>query len=69
MNAAWQQRVDVRRHLSAEPHNSNLRKTVKMDGKTLRKVRKAAVLSLFWTLSANTKHTLEKATRPAFTSI
>ena len=49
MNAAWQQREDARRHLrAAEPHNSNLRKVVKMAGKNLRKVRKAAVLSFFW---------------------
>ena len=48
MNAAWQQREDARRHLRAEPHNSNLRKAIKMAEKNLRKVRKAAVLSLFW---------------------
>ena len=49
MNAAWQQREEARRHLRAEPHNRNqLRKAVKMAGKNLRKVRKAAVLSLFW---------------------
>ena len=48
MNAAWQQREKARRHLRAEPHNSNLRKAVKMAGKKLRKVRKAAVLSFFW---------------------
>ena len=48
MNAAWQEREEVRRHLLAEPHNSNLRKAVKMAGKNLRKVRKAAVLSFFW---------------------
>ena len=48
MNAAWQQREDARRHLRAEPDNSNLRKIVKMAEKKLRKVRKAAVLSLFW---------------------
>ena len=48
MNVAWQQREDARRHLRAEPHNSNLRKVVKMAGKKLRKVRKAAVLSFFW---------------------
>ena len=47
MNATWQQREDARRHLHAEPHNSNLRKTVKMAGTNLRKVRKAAVLSFF----------------------
>ena len=48
MNAVWQQREQARRHLRAEPHSSNLRKTVKMAGKNLRKVRKAAVLSFFW---------------------
>ena len=48
MNAAWQQREDARRHLRPKPHNSNLRKVVKMAGKKLRKVRKAAVLSFFW---------------------
>ena len=48
MNAAWQQREEMRRHLRAEPHNSNLRKTTKMSGKKLRKVRKATVLSFFW---------------------
>ena len=48
MNAAWQQREEARRHLHAEPHDSNLRKAVKMAGKSLQKVRKAAVLSFFW---------------------
>ena len=48
MSAAWQQREEAKRHLRAEPHSSNLRKTVKMSGKNLRKVRKAAVLSFFW---------------------
>ena len=48
MNATWQKREDARRHLRAEPHNSNLRKVMKMAGKNLRKVRKAAVLSFFW---------------------
>ena len=47
-SAAWQQREEARRDLRAEHHNSNLRKAVKMAGKNLRKVRKAAVLSLFW---------------------
>ena len=47
VNAAWQQREDARRHLRVEPHNSNLRKAVKMAGKHLRKVCKAAVLSFF----------------------
>ena len=47
MNAAWQQREEARRHLRAEPHNSDLRKAVKMAGKKLWKVRKAAVLSFF----------------------
>ena len=48
MNAAWQQREGAKRHLRAEPHHSNLRKVIKMAGKKLRKVRKAAVLSSFW---------------------
>ena len=48
MNAAWQQREEARRHLRAEPHNSNLRRVVKMAGKKLREVRKAAVLSFCW---------------------
>ena len=48
INAAWQQREEVRRHLRAEPHRSNLRKIMKMAGKNLRKVRKAAMLSFFW---------------------
>ena len=48
VNEAWQQREETRRHLRAQPHSSNLRKTVKMAGKKLRKVRKAAVLSFFW---------------------
>ena len=48
MNAAWQQREKARRHLRAEPHSNNLRKAVKMAGKNLRKVCKAAVLSFFW---------------------
>ena len=33
MNEAWQQREEARRHLRAEPPNSNLRKAVKMAGK------------------------------------
>ena len=48
MNAGWQQREEARRHLRAEPHNSNLRKAVKMAGKNFRKVPKAAVLNFFW---------------------
>ena len=48
MNAAWPQREDARRHLHAEPHDSSLRKAVKMAGKKLQKVRMAAVLGLFW---------------------
>ena len=47
MNAAWQQREEARRHLHADPHSSNLRKAVKMAGKNVRKVRKAAMLSFF----------------------
>ena len=48
MKAAWQQREEARRHVRAEPHSSNLRKAMKMVGKNLWKVRKAAVLSFFW---------------------
>ena len=48
MNAAWQHKEEARRHLRAESHSSNLRKAVKMAGKSLRKVRKAAVLSFVW---------------------
>ena len=48
MNAAWQQREEARRHLRAEPLNSNLQKSVKMARKNLWKVRKVAVLSFFW---------------------
>ena len=47
MNVAWQQSEEVRRHLRAEPHSSNLRKVVKMAGTKLRKVRKAVALSFF----------------------
>ena len=44
MNAAWQQREGARRHLHAEPHNSNLRKAMIIAETNLRKVRKAAVV-------------------------
>ena len=59
MNAAWQQREKVRAHLRAEPHSSSPRKAVKMAGKNLRKVRKAAVLRFFW----DCVHKLETRTR------
>ena len=60
MNAAWQQREEGMRHLRAEPHNSSLRKAVKMAGKNLREVRKAAVLSFFWDFVRKLKtHTQE----------
>ena len=48
INAAWQQREEARRRLRAEPHNSNLRKAVRMSRKNIRKVRKATVLILCW---------------------
>ena len=48
MNVAWQQREEARRHLRAEPHNSNFQKAVKIVEKKLRKVRKAAVLIILW---------------------
>ena len=47
MHEAWREREGARRHLRTEPHNSSLRKAVKMAGKNLRKVRKASVLSFF----------------------
>ena len=34
INAVWQQREEARRTLRAEPHSSNLRKAVKMAGKS-----------------------------------
>ena len=40
----------ARKHLRAESHNSNVRKAVKMVGKNIRKVGKAAMLSFFWTI-------------------
>ena len=40
--------MEARRHLRAEPHTSNLLKPMKMAGKNIQKVRKAAVLSFFW---------------------
>ena len=48
MTAAWQQRDETKRRLRAEPHNSYLRKGGKMAGKNLQKVRKAAMLTVFW---------------------
>ena len=57
MNAAWQQREEARRHLRAEPYSSNLRKAVKIAGKNLWKVRKAAVLSFFLGLRPQTQNT------------
>ena len=59
INAAWQQREDARRHLRAEPHSSNFRKALKMAGKNLRKVRRAAVLTFFWDFA----HKLETRNR------
>ena len=68
MNAACQRREKARMHLRTEPQNSNLRKAVKTAGKNHRKVCKAGVLSLFWDFARNSKHALEKVTRPASTS-
>ena len=39
---------EARRHLRAEPHNSNLRKAVTMAGKNLRKVPKTVGLRFVW---------------------
>ena len=47
VSAAWQKREEARRHLHAEPQNSNHRKAANMDIKNLWEVRKAAVRSLF----------------------
>ena len=48
MNAAWQNREEMKRNLHAEPHNSNhLRKAMKMAGNNIRKVRNAAAPSFF----------------------
>ena len=38
----------MKRSLRADPNNGILRKTVKVAGKNLEKVRKTAVLSFFW---------------------
>ena len=70
MNAASQQREEARRHLREEPHNINLPKAVKMAGKNLWKDRKAGPCrASSGTLSANSTHALEKATRSASPSI
>ena len=44
-HTSWQQREEARRHLRAEPHNSNLGKAVKIAGKNLWEACKAAVVS------------------------
>ena len=66
MNAAWQQREEGRRHLRAEPHNNNFRKAVKMAGKKLRKVRKAAVLSFFWNFVRKLETRTREGDQPGF---
>lgn len=48
MKTAWQQREEASRNQLADPNEGILRKAVKMTGKNLEKVRKTAVLSLFW---------------------
>ena len=68
MNTAWQQREEKRKRLRTEPHDSNLRKAVKMAGKNIRKVHKAAVFRFLWDFVRNSKHALEKATRSTSTS-
>ena len=47
MLAAWQEREAARRLLRADPGNSNLRRTLKEDGKRLKRVRFEAVQSFF----------------------
>ena len=66
MSAVWQQREDTRRHLRAEPHNNNLRKVVKMARKTLRKVRKATVLSFFWDFVRKLETRTREGDQPGF---
>ena len=66
MNAAWQQREEARRHQRAEPYSSNLRKAVKMAGKNIRKVRKAAVLSFFWYFVRKLKTCTRKGNQAGF---
>ena len=48
MNAAWQQREEARTHLRAEPHNSNLRKVVKMTTKKTAEGAQGCRAELFW---------------------
>ena len=52
MNAAWQQREEASRHLRAEPHSNNLRKSVKMAGKTFGMCARLPCCASFGTLSA-----------------
>ena len=47
MGVTWQQRKGARRRLRADLHSNNLGKAVNMAGMNLRKVRAAAVLSVF----------------------
>ena len=66
MKAAWQQREEAPTRRTSLQQPSKGRE----DGwKKSRKVRKAAVLSFFWDFVRKLKHALEKATRPAFSSI
>ena len=48
MNAASQQREEMKRYPRAERNNSNLRKAAEMAGMVFRKVSKAVVLNLIW---------------------
>ena len=57
MNAAWQQREDARRHLRAEPHNSNLRKVVKMAGKKPSEGAQGCRAELLLRLRSQTRNT------------
>ena len=47
MDMTWQQRKGARKCLRANPHRNNFGKAMNMAGKNLRKVREAAVLSVF----------------------
>ena len=57
MNAAWQQREGARRNLRAEPHHSNVRKTVKMAGKKLVEGAQGCRAELLLELRPQTRNT------------
>ena len=60
MNAAWQEREEARRHLREEPHNSNLRKAVKMAGKKPSEGAQGCRAELLLVLRPQTRNTLSR---------